>query len=335
MRRILLHIILTALVITGCEFRPLTDMNNVSYVRVYIDEHIPNVTEGYCQPDFRHPTWRRPDIFRIALYDPETGDMVAERYLRNQGDDERGHYYDGHIIIDPGTYHFAAWNFGTESTIVERESNFFEANAITRETHSRNNGDLAPVRYDPDHLLLAEEKDVIVRPHEKIDTLRDGGGNPYFLAQSVVESWYIQVGVKGSRWLASVSSQLNGLAAGIRLHDRDITLSGETSISFGMATGLIDGDEEHACLYSTFGTFGRLEGTSSDLKINFELITTYGNKFSVTVPMDEVWITTDAQEHRWLIVDQTIEIPDPPPLDGGGMDPGVDDWGDIESDIVI
>ena len=206
MRRALLHIVFIALVLTGCEFRPLTDMNNVSYVRVYIDEDIPNVTGGYCHPDFRHPSWRRPDIFRVALYDTETGNPVAERYLRNQGDDERGHYYDGYIIANPGTYHFTAWNFGTETTILDRENHFYDVNAYTREIYSRNRGSFETVRYDPDHLLVAEERDIRVPAHDKIDTLRNENGKPYFLARSIVESWYIQVGVKGSQWLQSATS---------------------------------------------------------------------------------------------------------------------------------
>ena len=335
MRRTLIHIILLALVVTACDFRPLADMNNVSYVRVYIDEDITNVTGGYCHPEFRHPIWRRPDIFRIALYDTGSGDIVAERYLRHQGDDERGHFYDGYIIVDPGTYHFAAWNFGTETTVVDKENNLFRANASTREIYTRNRSDFESVRYDADHLLLAEERDINIPRHEKIDTLRDAGGNPFFTASSIVKSYYVQIGVKGSRWLSSASSLISGMSAGAHLYDRDITAYGETALSFGMTGGLIGGDEEHACIYSTFGTFGRLEGTSSELKITFEVVTTYGSKFEVTVPMDEVWLTEDALQRQWLIIDEEIEIPEPPEPEEGGMNPAVDDWGDVESDIVI
>ena len=336
MRRTILHIILFALVFTGCEFRPLTDMNNVSYVRVYIDEDIPNVTGGYCHPEFRHPAWRRPDIFRVALYDTGTGNLVAERYLRNQGDDERGHFYDGYIIVNPGTYHFAAWNFGTESTIVDKENNFFQANASTREVYTRNRSNFESVRYDSDHLLVAKVNDVRVPTHEKIDTLRDEGGNPYFTARSIVKSYYIQVGVKGSRWISSASSIISGVAAGARIHDLDINAAGETAVSFGMTSGLLDGDEDHACIYSTFGTFGRFDGTTSDLKVTFEVVTTYGRTIEAVIPMDAIWVTEDALQRQWLIVDEEIEIPEPPPTPGeGGMNPGVEDWGDVESNIVI
>ena len=338
MRRALLHIILTALltvVLAGCEFRPLTDMNNVSYVRIYLDEHILNVTEGFYNPDFRHPAYSRPEIFRVALYDAQDGHLVTERYLRHQGDDERGHYYDGYLIVDPGTYHFSAWNFGTETTTLRYADKFFGADAFTREIQTRNRNGAESIRYDADHLFVADRQGVVISTHEKVDTLRNETGDPFFIATSVVKSYYLQIGIKGSQWLSSATSLLNGVAADVRLCDRVIGEDGEATLAFRMTRGMLDTDD-HACIYSTFGTFGRLDGTRSDLRVTFEVVTTYGSRFEVTIPMDEVWLSSDALEHQWLIIDREIEIPEPPPAPGGGgMDPGVEDWDNIESDIVI
>ena len=322
------------IVAAGCEFRPLSEMNNVSYVRIYIDENIPNVTEGYYNPDFRHPAYSRPDIFRVALYDAASGSLVTERYLRHQGDDERGHYYDGYLIVNPGTYHLYAWNFGTETTIVGNEKEFFEADAYTREIYSHSES--GSIRYDSDHLFVVEKKDIPVSVHDDIDTLRSVSGDPYFVAGSVVKSYYIQIGIKGSQWLSTATSLLNGVASDVRLCDRSPGEKGEATIAFGMTRGFIDQDKEHACIYATFGTFGRLEGTQSDLYISFKVVTTYGQNFDVSIPMDEVWLTRDAIDRQWLIIDKVIDIPAPPPSSGGGgMDPGVENWGDIESDILI
>ena len=337
MRRTIMHIVLAALlgiVAAGCEFRPLTDMNNVSYVRIYIDEHILNVTEGFYNPDFRHPSYVRPEILRVALYDASSGSFVTERYLRHQGDDELGHYYDGYLIVDPGTYNLLAWNFSTETTIVGNEKQFFEADAYTGEIYSlRKNGS---VRYDADHLFVADRRNIAVNTHEDIDTIRNESGAPYLVAKSVVKSYYIQIGIKGSQWLASATSLLSGVAADVRLCDRTIGNEGETTLIFGMTQGILDQDEDHACIYSTFGTFGRLEGTHSDLNVTFTVVTTYGQTFDVSIPMDEIWLTTDAIDNQWLIIEKEIEIPEPPPAPGGGgMDPDVENWGDIESDILI
>ena len=334
--RHIVWLMLLGVVAAGCEFRPLTDMNNVSYVRIYIDEHIPNVTEGYYNPDFRHPAYIRPEIFRVALYDASSGNLVTERYLRHQGDDERGHYYDGYLIVDPGTYHLSAWNFGTETTVVGKENRFFETAASTREIYTRNRSGNESIRYDADHLFVTDRKDITINVHDKVDTLRNENGDPFFLAESVVKSYYLQIGSKGSQWLSSATSLLNGVAADVRLYDRSLGNEGEATLAFGMTRGQLPDTEDHACIYATFGTFGRLEGTTSDLRVSFEVVTTYGTRFEVTIPMDEVWLSQDALEHQWLIIDQEIEIPEPPPAPGGGgMDPGVDDWGDIESDIII
>ena len=339
MRRRLLHIVwvmLLGAIAAGCDFRPMTDMNNVSYVRIYIDEHILNVTEGYYNPDFRHPEYVRPEIFRVGLYDAGSGELVTERFLRHQGDDARGHYYDGYLVADPGTYHLSAWNFGTETTVVGKDKQFFETDAYTREIYTRNRSGNESIRYDADHLFVTGRKDIVIKRHDKIDTLRNEHGEPFFLAESVVKSYYLQIGVKGSQWLSSATSLLNGVAADVRLCDHTLGEEGEATLVFGMTRGLLPGEEDHACIYTTFGTFGRLEGTPSDLRITFEVVTTYGKRFEVSIPMDEVWLTQDALEHQWLIIDREIEIPEPPPAPGGGgMDPGVDDWDDIESDIVI
>jgi len=50
-----------------------------------------------------------------------------------------------------------------------------------------------------------------------------------------------------------------------------------------------------------------------------------------------VFATKEAVENQWLLLDHTIEIPDPPPASGGGggFSPGVDEWGDVNADITI
>ena len=106
---------LLLLIVSACDFRPMADTANVSYVRVYVNDDILNVTTGFYDDSIREetsgaidvhllrPDYRRPEILRLGLFNPEDGSLVAERYLRNQGDDEHGHYYDGFIVAEPGT----------------------------------------------------------------------------------------------------------------------------------------------------------------------------------------------------------------------------------------
>ena len=96
-----LLLLMVSLLAVSCEFRPLEEPTSVSYVRIYVDEESLNVTTGFYNPDFEHPTYIHPEIFRLGLFDASTGVLVSERYLRDQGDDARGHYFEGNIIIRP------------------------------------------------------------------------------------------------------------------------------------------------------------------------------------------------------------------------------------------
>ena len=90
------HLLLTLLAAicvllnTSCEHRPLSDPNNAHYIRIYLDEQIKNVTCDFYDPALEHPEYTRPKVLRVAVFDPATDKLVAERYLQNQGSDERG-----------------------------------------------------------------------------------------------------------------------------------------------------------------------------------------------------------------------------------------------------
>lgn len=80
MRRILNILLLaTVLLAASCERRPLMELSNTHYVRVYVDETIKNVTTGFYNEDYVKPLYKSPDIMRIMLADPQTGQIRAER----------------------------------------------------------------------------------------------------------------------------------------------------------------------------------------------------------------------------------------------------------------
>lgn len=95
--------------------------------------------------------------------------------------------------------------------------------------------------------------------------------------------------------------------------------------------------DDTAVIYATFGMFGRLPDTDNKLEVSFDFLTRDGralsHEFDITSKFDE----PDAVEHQWLLLDDEIEIPEPPeePGSGGGFEPGVDDWEDVNSDIII
>lgn len=56
---------------------------------------------------------------------------------------------------------------------------------------------------------------------------------------------------------------------------------------------------------------------------------------TTTLDITDKFSEPDAIEHQWLLLDQVLIIPEPENPDGGGFVPGVDDWDDIETDIII
>lgn len=349
------HIAFVLLAASACEFRPLQDPGNVSYVRVYLDEsNLLNVKEGFYNEAFQHPEYKRPEILRVGLFDTNTGALSAERYLRSQGDDERGHYYDGYIVVNPGQYHFAAYNFGTESTVMAGEYDWNALRATTNpvspelvtryksairatdgskaaeEVRSLDN---EVIRYDADVLFASRSQGLTVSPHSGLDTLRSQTGEPWFTASSVVEDYYIQIGIIGSEYVSSTIAILGGMASEVPLSTLDARHSEPTALYYEMHSGVND----HPCIYSTFGTFGRHEGCTNNLLLSFEFTTTYGQAYEVTLDITDEFLKENAILHRWLILDQVITIPEPPHGEegSGGLAPRVDDWGDVYSDIFI
>ena len=237
-----------ALIASSCERRELVTLSNTHYVRVYIKEDIKNVTTGFHPNAKNRPVYKQPDILRILLADPATGKVKAERFLRTKNQDERGTYYDGYIVVDPGRYDLIAYNFDTEVCIVRNYNDFNSAKVYTNEiaTHIRGRVSKNALRvvqrnmqremykvaqkaayktqtksdervyderivYDPDHFFLANCGDVYVPYADELDTLTTPN-NDWFTAESIVKSYYLQVPVKGIEYATSSLGLVSGLA---------------------------------------------------------------------------------------------------------------------------
>ena len=364
-----LHLLpLLLLIASACDFRPMTDTANVSYVRVYVNDDILNVTTGFYDDSIREetagaidvhllrPDYRRPEILRLGLFNPEDGSLVAERYLRNQGDDEHGHYYDGFIVAEPGTYNLVAYNFGTESVVLDNEYNCYDMFAYTNEIASSIRSKLKSrtkttpetkagemIRYDADNLFVSGAERIVVPRHSHIDTLRTAEGKASFDASSVVKNYYLQIGVIGAEYVASAACLLTGMASSTHLLRPDFERSEETTLYFEMhpgswPDGYKPGQTNYRCIYTTIGTFGRLPDIQTTLSVTMEFMTTYGTQVDTTFNVSTEFLTEDAIERQWILPDFVIKIPDPPeptPTEGGGLAPSVDEWGEVHSEFDI
>lgn len=360
MKRFILYIGIGMLMwlLGACERRPLITPNNTHYVRVYVDEKLLNVTEGFYNDDYVKPSYRSPDVLRLVLADPLTGAAKAERFLRNIGKDEKGTYYDGHIIADPGDYTLLAYNFDTETTIVKDANSHPEAKATTNEiaSHLRasipsrysrgENGEIIfsdeTIVYEPDHLFAANCGEIRIPYVEQLDTLRTPSGE-YFTAQSIVKSYYLQVRVKGMKFATSSVGLLTGLSGSAWLDGKGMDTTNPVTLYFelmpgeGNGAGKTQADENDiVTLYTTFSTFGKLPEVQNKLEITFDFITVYDEVYSETLDITHLFSTKEALEHQWLLIDHTLVVPEPPEVGGdGGFKPDVEEWDDIFSDIII
>ena len=330
------------LLTSGCERRPLVDAGNTHYVRVYLDEQIKNVTTGFYNDNLDKPDYQTPDMLRVVLYDQLHNRIAAERYLRNRSVDARGVYFDGYIVAEPGDYRLLTYNFGTESTIIDQSHLFDGATARTNEISSvlrsslsvRSDEEQQRIVYNPDHLFVDRNEEISLDYGPDIDTLRNADGD-HFTAGSIVLSYYLQVRVKGAQWISSAVGLLSGMSGSATLYDGNARAEDPVTLYFEMKRGELRDDE--AFIYTTFHTFGKLPDQNNELSITFDVRTTDGRALTTTIDITDKFSEPDAIEHQWLLLDQVLNIPEPedPEGSGDGFFPEVDNWEDIETDIII
>jgi hypothetical protein len=166
----------------SCEHRPLEDPANAHYLRVYLDENLRNVTFGFYNPQYERPHYSSPRVMRAVLADPHTGRVVAERYLQNQGTDEKGYYIEGYINAPPGTYNLLVYSYGAPYTMVRNENDYYTMQAYTNRASDYYHKymlelmqriDAGTIRQQPDHMFHEMMENIIIVRNQGVDTLRN------------------------------------------------------------------------------------------------------------------------------------------------------------------
>ena len=342
----LLSLVTMAFLLLSCEHRPLHDPYNGHYVRVYIDEHIKNVTYGFYDESREKPVYKRPNVLRIMLTDPASDKVVYERYLQSSGEDERGYYIDGYIAASEGEYNLMIYNFDTERTKIRNEYSFFDIQAYTTPIAEsyyqyfpmiQEEVDKKKVRYCPDHLFLATSEPVKINKSISVDTLYTAAGD-YLTAKSVAKSYYLQVRIKGFEYVNTAVSLLSGMAGTTTLSTREMDDLDAVNIFFDMDYAEVgrtkDQSTKTAVLYATFNTFGKLPNEQNVYTMNFEFTRTDGSSQVETIDITSMFDEPLVRDEQWILIEKEIEIT---PIAGGngGLRPGVDEWDDIWFDIDL
>lgn len=316
--------LLMALVLSvACSRRPLEDMNDGLYLKLNLNLEVQNHDKPIA----------KPELMRVLFYDPETYEFVSDDYVGPDG---------GYISAQPGKYKMVVYNFDTESTIIRGESAAPSLEAYTNEipTSTRTNlltklnaasrvdfvapSPLEKIVYEPDHLFVAREDVEIFH--------RTGTQTIHASASTIIETYYLGVKLEGGRNLASAQALLSGQAAGNNFGFEGGVSQESVILYFDMSAGVDDSGEE--VLETTFNTFGKLPEEISHLWLTVVVTNNQGD-----VEYRQWDITDEFKDNpeKWIFIEEDpIVLPDPPPsTGGGGFQPSVDEWENVEQDVII
>lgn len=357
--RILLAAALVMVSFSACHRRPLEEPSSAVRIAIKVDvKTVTNVNANIRSSVVLYGSntslWDEklsqldPELMRVLVYDPETDKLLTQSFISSTEIDAEGNkVFMGSLGISHGNYNFLVYNFDTPTTQVNQENSEQSIIAFTDEvspamkarylgTKADDDEDIN-IHYEPEHLLVANEKDVRISPHDTLVVVRTE-------ASTVVDTYYLQVRVKGMQFASSASAVISGLSPSNHIGYNIRTVDPSAAVVFDMQKGQdlsLDGDNKDV-LCAVFNTFGKIDQVSSDLYVTFNVFDTAGNLRQYTANLDDVFKTEEAILYHWLIVDESclvIDIPDPgvnPPTPGnGGFQPQVDDWEEEEGTMVL
>ena len=315
MKRIPIYIIamLLCILASSCKRRPLTTADYMVIVNIEIEKDIVN-----------HTVEKDPSLMRCIFYDSETGGFVTQAFLPPTG---------GQVSLIPSReYDVLVYNFDTESTWLEDENWYNKIYASTSlipdsfrtKLRSRaTKGEEELIVYDPDHLFVGRLNDVFI-PARSVDA------PPVVLnvnCETVVESWLLEVktitGVKNIGSMAGVITSLSG-SNRIGPNERSTNF-----VSVYFDNQVID---ENGLLTAKFNTFGWHKDIKEKqiLSLVFTDVAGKGHVFNVDVSNQ-----FPNNKEQIIRIELDIDIPEPMTSGDGGFVPKVDDWDEINTDIII
>lgn len=342
----MLSVCLFAVALSSCEHRELTDPTDVHYLRVYLDEKIKNVTDGFYNESYERPDYNKPQNIRAALASAQTGQIVAETLLRNHGSDKKGSYIDGYIGAPAGEYNLVMYQLGSPVTQIKNPDAYHDIAVYTQPVSDRVMNylpqigkvvDRENIVEEPEHILMSRCENILISHSLTVDTLRTSNGE-YFTARTAAKSYYIQLRIFGVEWVSAAAAVLSGMSGSSKMSEENGAVKDDPvhvffSMNYADKNKRASDEVSSAILYSTFTTFGIIPETASELTLRFEFTKKDGSTQVETFDITEEFKTPLAIEKQWLILDKEIRITRPEST--GGMAPGLEGWKDIDSDLPM
>lgn len=301
-------------IMTSCKRRPLTTADYTVIVNIEIEKEIVN-----------YEVEKDPSLMRCVFYDSETGAFVTQAFLPPTG---------GQVSLIPmREYDVLVYNFDTETTWLEEENWWHKIYASTSlipdsfktklRSRSESKVDEENIVYDPDHLFVGRAENVFIpaRAVEAPTVYID------LYCETVVETWLLEVKtVTGKENIGTIAAVVTGLAGSNRIAF-DERSTDYVSVYFD--NQVID---DNGVLTARFNTFGHNPDIAVPqvLSLVFTDIAGKGRTFDFDVSDQFL----DNKEQIIRIVTE-IDIPKPMTSGDGGFVPKVEEWDDVNTDIII
>lgn len=327
------------LLAASCQLRPLCDPSEAVMIKVTVDtDNISNVTCDLYNPYISYEKIST-DMIRCMFYDPSTGNLLSQSFIENKSYNEKGQeVLSGTVNILSGNFDIICYNFDTPNTLIRNESAFSTIDAFSTEVSSAvisrfsplTKADVPTVYNTPDHLVVSRDLNYKVALHSELTTIET-------TARTCVDTYYLQIRAKNANRAGAINAVLTGVSADNKfaLNERNSTSS---MAYFDLQVSKDDqryGTTDNAVICAVFNTFGKIDAATSELHIY--ATTTSGKVAEKTYKMDEIFATSDAQNHHWLFIDDVFEFPedDDPSGGGGGFNPEVDEWEEDHGEIIL
>ena len=315
MKRIYTYLILVLLCVipSSCKRRPLTSADYTVILNIDIEKDIVN-----------YEYEKDPSLMRCIFYDSESGAFVTQAFLPPTG---------GQVSLIPAReYDVLVYNFDTESTWLEEENWFHKIYASTSlipdsfrtKLRSRaSKADEEQIVYDPDHLYVGRLNDVFI-PSRSVDAppvILD------VLCETVVESWILEAKtITGVKNIGSIAAVVTGLSGSNRIGPN--TRSTEF-VSVYFDNQVID---DNGLLTARFNTFGWNKDITEPqiLSLVFTDIAGKGHVYNIDVSSQ-----FPNNKEQIIRIETEIHIPEPMTSGDGGFVPKVEEWDEVNTDIII
>ena len=308
-----LAMLLLCILPISCKRRPLTVADYTVIVNIDIEKEIVN-----------YKYEKDPSLMRCIFYDSESGAFVTQAFLPATG---------GQVSLIPGReYDVLVYNFDTESTWLENENWFQRIYASTSlipdsfRTKLRSRAtktDEEQIVYDPDHLYVGRLHDVFI-PSRSVDA------PPVILdvvCETVVESWILEAKtITGVENIGSVAAVITNLTGSNKIGYNQRTTD---NVSVYFDNQVID---ENGVLTARFNTFGWHPGITEPQVLSLVFTDIAGNGHVYNFDVSNQFPDNKEQIIR---IETEIDIPEPMTGGDGGFVPKVDEWDEINTDIII